>query len=247
VVSRSRIHALLAALVAWAGFAHAASAEVLEAAGLTFSDELGGFRLVSISGTGTQDDPLIIVEDVLTPRPGAIVVRGQVNRSAQGDVLVTPSYVSLAVVLVVRNRSGQAWAGFDLELREALDTPSTYTDGLSFDQIRSFGLPMDSDSFGVARRIAEPRDRVRFYGGFVDPGAAAQFVFYVTDPTMAPEFFSAAGTAVPDRAVASQPSPDRLAKSGAVGLSRHLGERRSSPPPGPRRRHRRGACRPRLR
>jgi len=189
MVSRSWMRALLAAVVTWVALAHDASADVLEAAGLTFSDELGGFRLVSISGTGTQDDPLIIVEDVLTPRPGAIVVRGQVKRSAQGDILVTPSFVSLAVVLVARNRSGQVWAGFDLELREALETPSTYTDGLSFDQIRSFGLPMDSDSFGVARRIAEPRDRVRFYGGFVDPGAVVQFVFYITDPTMAPEFY----------------------------------------------------------
>jgi len=189
MASRLWIRAVFSAFVAWAGFAHGSSADVLEAVGLTFSDELGGFRLVSISGTGTQDDPLIIVEDILTPRPGALVVRGQVDRSAQGDIVVTPSYVSLAVVLVARNRSGQAWAGFDLELREALDTPSTYTDGLSFDQIRSFGLPLDSDSFGVARRIAEPRDRVRFYGGFVDPGAAVQFVFYVTDPTMAPEFF----------------------------------------------------------
>ena len=43
----------------------AAGAE-FSAGGYSFSDELGGFRLLSASGTGTSDDPIVVREEILT-------------------------------------------------------------------------------------------------------------------------------------------------------------------------------------
>lgn len=166
-----------------------ASAETWSAGGLTFSDELGGFRLISVTGSGSLLDPIVIVEEVVEIGQIVLVVRGEEKPSADGAMITPPSFLSIAVTKIVLNSSGQAWAGFDMELREALDTPSPYGDGLSFDQLRTFGQPLDSDSFATWRRLDEPYDRIRFYGGFVDSGATARFRFYITDPTTTRVFY----------------------------------------------------------
>jgi len=166
-----------------------ASAEIWSAGGLTFSDELGGFRLISVTGSGSLLDPIVIVEEMIDIGEAVLVIRRQKKPSADGAMIRSPSFLSIAVTKIVRNRSGQAWAGFDMELREALDTPSPYGDGLSFDQLRSFDQPLASDSFPAWRRVDEPYDRVRFYGGYVDAGATARFGFYITDPTTTPVFY----------------------------------------------------------
>jgi len=165
-----------------------ASAEIWSAGGLTFSDELGGFRLISVTGSGSLLDPIVIIEEMIDIGEVVLVIRGEEKPSADGTMIRPPSFLSIAVTKIVRNRSGQAWAGFDMELREALDTPSPYGDGLSFDQLRNFDQPLASDSFPAWRRVDEPYDRVRFYGSYVDAGATAQFKFYITDPT-APQAF----------------------------------------------------------
>jgi hypothetical protein len=165
------------------------SAETWAAGGLTFSDELGGFRLISVSGTGSILDPIVIVEEITGIGPAILVIRGRRERSAEGYMVTSPAFVSVAMIKIVVNRSGQIWAGFDLELREALTTPSSYPDGLSFDQARSFNRPMNSDTFAAVRRVSEPYDRVNFYRGNVDPGTTARFNFYITDPTAIPEFY----------------------------------------------------------
>ena len=166
-----------------------ASAETRAAGGLTFSDELGGFRLISVSGTGSILDPIVIVEEITGIGPTVLVIRGRQERSAEGYIVTSPAFVSVAMIKIVVNRSGQIWAGFDLELREALPTPSSYPDGLSFDQSRSFNKPMNSDAFAAVKRVSEPYDRVNFYSGNVDPGATARFNFYITDPTAVREFY----------------------------------------------------------
>jgi len=166
-----------------------ASAEIWSAGGLTFSDELGGFRLVSVTGSGSLADPIVIVEEMIDIGEVVLVIRGEEKPSAEGTMIRPPSFLSIAVTKIVLNLSGQAWAGFDMELREALDTPSPYGDGLSFDQLGTFDQPLVSDSFPVWHKVEEPYDRVRFYGGYVDPGATARFGFYITDPTTTPVFY----------------------------------------------------------
>ena len=166
-----------------------ASAGIWSAGGLTFSDELGGFRLISVTGAGSLLDPIVIVEEMIEIGEIVLVIRGEEKPSADGAEIPSPSFLSIAVTKIVLNRSGQAWAGFDMELREALDTPSPYGDGLSFDQLRTFDRPLASDSFPAWHRVDEPYDRVRFYGGYVDPGATARFQFYITDPTTTRVFY----------------------------------------------------------
>jgi len=169
--------------------AQPASAGIWSAGGLTFSDELGGFRLISVTGSGSLLDPIVIVEEMIDIGEVVLVIRSEEKPSADGAVIPPPSFLSIAVTKIVLNRSGQAWAGFDMELREALDTPSPYGDGLSFDQMQTFGQPLASDSFPAWRRMDEPYDRVRFYGAYVDPEATARFGFYVTDPTPTRVFY----------------------------------------------------------
>ena len=52
-----------------------ALAETWSTAGLSFSDELGGARLLSASGTGTRDDPIVLIEEIVGAGPAVLVVR----------------------------------------------------------------------------------------------------------------------------------------------------------------------------
>ena len=169
--------------------ARPAPAETWSAAGLTFSDELGGVRLISVSGSGTVADPLVIIEEITGAGPAILVIRAGEQRSEHGSSRVSPGFLSLAVIKIVRNRSRNVWGGFVLELREELDLPSPYGDGLSFDQMQTFRRSPESDRFERLSRVAEPYDRIRFSGGTVRPGASATFNFYITDTTTSPEFY----------------------------------------------------------
>ncbi len=167
-----------------------APAEEFSAGGLRFSDELGGFRLISVPGSDTASDPIVVVEGITQVGPAVLTVSGQ-QMIAMGDAPARKaSFVNLAVIKVVINGTYRVWAGFDLELQEELKKPSPYEDGLSFDQLGSFSdEPFTSDSFSLTRRLPEPYDRVRFYDGSVDPGAAVRFNLFITDPTPALRFY----------------------------------------------------------
>jgi hypothetical protein len=164
-------------------------AEAWAAGGYSFSDERGGFRLLSASGSGTYGDPIVLVEELLGTGPAVLTVRRLPPEPDERGFIPAPPILSLAVIKIVINRSRRVWGGFDLELQEALSRPSPYGDGLSFDQMRSFDELAHSDRFATSREINEPYDRVRFAQGSVDPGAAARFNFYITDPTPVPEFY----------------------------------------------------------
>ena len=169
-----------------AGEAHAKD---WNAGGLTFSDELGGFRLISVSGRGSIEDPIVIVEELTGIEPAVLVIRGQQERERKGEVIPGRPVLYLAVIKIVLNRSKRVWGGFDLELQQELGSPSPYGDGLSFDQLGGFGARLHSDRFAANRQIYEPYDRVRFELGSVDPGAQARFRFFITDPTPVPELY----------------------------------------------------------
>lgn len=181
--------ALAAVLVLCVALARPAPAETWSAAGLTFSDELGGVRLISVSGSGSIADPLVITEEITGAGPAILVIRAGELRSEQGSSRILPRTLSLAVIKIVRNRSRNVWGGFVLELREVLDMPSPYGDGLSFDQMQTFRRSPESDRFERWSRVTEPYDRVRFSGGTVRPGGSATFTFYITDTTTAREFY----------------------------------------------------------
>ena len=184
---------LVIATLLWVGLtvsAPQALGEEFTAGGLEFSDELGGFRLISVTGSGSASDPIVVVEEITQVGPAILIVRGEQMIALGNGAARKASFVNLAVIKVVINATHRVWTGFDLELQEELKKPSPYEDGLSFDQLGSFSdEPFASDSFTLTRRMPEPYDRVQFYDGSVDPGAAVRFNLFITDPTPASEFY----------------------------------------------------------
>jgi hypothetical protein len=160
-----------------------ASAESLRAGGLIFSDELGGFKLLSASGSGTTEDPIRIEEVLLGTGPIYLTIRRA--DMSPGEAGQRQAYPALGQVItkVVRNGSRRVWSGFDIELRQEFGRPSTYADGLSFDQPSGAKSEADSDRFAKVRHINEPFDMLSFYDGHVDPGGRVGMAFKITDPT----------------------------------------------------------------
>ncbi|MEM7222605.1 MAG: hypothetical protein AAF495_06480 [Pseudomonadota bacterium] len=173
---------MLGALIALAPGGQAA-AEPLETGGFSFSDEQGGFRLVSVSGSGTTDDPIVLVEEIFDLNPIVLVIRRLPDSEDSAAPAMGFSAMTLSMTKVVFNRTKKVWGGFDLELQETLNQPSIYGDGLSFDQPGVFGQTVRSDFFAFNRLQQEPYDRILFRDGEIDPETSVQFTFYVTDPT----------------------------------------------------------------
>ncbi len=176
--------ALLAGLGLTAGHA---CGETWSAGGLTFSDELGGARLIGASGTGTRDDPIVLLEEISGAGPAVLVVRN--HRTGHQDLSPALGFLSISVVKIVANRGPSAWAGFDLELRRTLDEPSVYTDGLSFDQPRAFARAARADRFAQTLQDDEPFDRIRFDGGNVEPTEYLRLAFDIVDVNGAALFY----------------------------------------------------------
>ena len=172
------------ALMAMASAAATHAAEFF-AGGFSFSDELGGFRLVSVTGTGTASDPIVVVEEIPGIEPVTLVIR----RHALADGTPHTAHSQLTLVKAVINRSNRVWAGFEVELQEILDEPSVYGDGLSFKQFAASPEDVGSDTFTLNDRRFEPYDRISFQGGSVDPEATARFRLTITDPTPVSEFY----------------------------------------------------------
>jgi hypothetical protein len=180
----------MAGLALLAGVALApghAGGETWNAGGLTFSDELGGARLIGASGSGTRDDPIVLLEEISGPGPAILVVRN--HRTGHLDLSPALGFLSISVVKIVANRGASAWAGFDLELRRSLEQPSIYTDGLSFDQPRAFARAARADRFAQTLQDDEPFDRIRFDGGNVEPTQYLRLDFDIVDVNGAALFY----------------------------------------------------------
>ncbi|NJO36893.1 MAG: hypothetical protein HC871_03755, partial [Rhizobiales bacterium] len=119
--TRSILLAALAFLMMPCG---AAGATELTLGGLVFSDELGGVRLLEGSGTGTLDDPVVLIEEITDFGPAVIVIRGMHARF--GNRIRSQHDVGFAMTKVVTNATSQPWTLFTLELREKLaqESPS---------------------------------------------------------------------------------------------------------------------------
>jgi len=153
------------------------------AGGYSFSDELGGFRLLSATGSGSPDDPVILVEEIYDIAPATLVIR-DLNLVAG-----RPLQAQLTLLKRVTNRSVRVWAAFEMELQEIKGKPSIYSDGLSFKQFDSSDTDVASDSFAKNERDFEPYDRIQFLDGHVDPDRVGEFKVTITDPTPTPEFY----------------------------------------------------------
>jgi hypothetical protein len=163
------------------------AAETWSVAGLSFSDELGGVRLLAASGRGTPGEPIVLVEEITGAGPAVLIVTNHRN----GGELISPAggFLSLAVVKIVINRGPGRWSGFDLELRATPDRASVYTDGLSFDQPQTFRRVAKADRFAQTVQEDEPFDLIRFDGGSVDPSDQLRLDFDIIDANGRPTFY----------------------------------------------------------
>lgn len=164
-----------------------AMAEPVTVEGITFSDELGGFTLVSVTGRGRPDDPFVVVEEVTDPGEVVLVIRGL--NGAFGNRIGSQHLVGFAMTKVTINRTDAAWDEYELELREILDSHSPYGDGLSFGQAAPIGRPFRSSAFSRNREVDEPYDSISFWDGSVEIGKAASFRIVITDMSPVSEFY----------------------------------------------------------
>lgn len=169
---------LAAAHLAWAPIARA---EPITLNGIIFSDEVGGFELVDGWGSGTIDDPFVIVERVTDDAPAILVVRE--FSGAFGNPTRTQHLAGFVLTKVVINGTGDTWQSYELQLQEALGQDSTYGDGLSFGQHPGSTRSFSSDLYRDPIAVDEPLDGVTFRQGVVRPGEQVSFRFYVTDNT----------------------------------------------------------------
>ncbi len=177
----------LIVLLALSAFSYTVKATELALGGLIFSDELGGVRLLEGSGTGTLDDPVVLVEEIVDYGPAVIVIRGMHSRF--GNRIRSQHDVGFAITKVVRNATSQPWTLFTLELREKLGQESSFGDGLSFGQASEAGRPFFSDRFNTNLETREPYDGVQFYDGVVEPGETVILNFVITDTTPRFKFY----------------------------------------------------------
>jgi hypothetical protein len=151
----------------------------MSAGGLTFSDELGGFNILAVSGSGSLDDPFVVVEEITGPQEAILVISGFSARF--GNRVGTHHLAGFALTKIVTNRTGDVWNIFEMELRETFAHRSPYSDGLSFGQSATVGRPFTSSGFALSREVDEPYDSVVFSEGAVPPGETVSFNLIVTD------------------------------------------------------------------
>ena len=199
--------AVAGALACWLAIewlAPAVQAEPLTLDGLTFSDEFGGVEIVEGWGRGTLDDPFVLVEEITEHEPAILVVRGMTHRF--GNRIRSHHDIGFALTKIVRNRTERAWSQFDLELREFLDQPSPFGDGLSFGQASEAGRPFVADRFSEYVETYEPYDAVAFFSGSVEPGETVVVNVVITDTTPRWQFYLLQKR---DSPLASVPGPPR--------------------------------------
>jgi hypothetical protein len=153
----------------------------------SFSDELGGMKIVSISGRGTLQDPVIVTQDVQTIGPSVLTVRPLAAMAGLSGL--GTDWTSLHIELRTINRSEAGWIGFHLELQEEVGKASIYGDGLSFNQLTRQSDYVLSNRFANHELEYEPGDRLIFGNGWVDQMDMVDLRFFVLDLTPTPVFY----------------------------------------------------------
>ena len=167
---------------------HAEDGNLWVSGDYSFSDELGGFQILGISGSGSRDDPITIHQELSTSRSAILVIR-PLNFPKVQYTLGLVSNGALYLRLVIHNKSNLPWIGYGLELQEILDQPSIYGDGLSFDQLSREDDHITSDRFLSHELQFEPGDRLVYTDGWVDHLTSVSMNFKITDFTPVERFF----------------------------------------------------------
>jgi hypothetical protein len=154
--------------------------------GITFSDERGDFTILKVTGTGTLDDPFVILEDVTGDTP-ILVIRGL--NLGFGNRIGSQHIIGFAIAKIAINHTDGSWDQYRMELRTTPTEPSPYGDGLSFAQGYAQAPPVTSSGFQHVRVIDEPFDAIDFDHGHIKPGESVSFDFFITDMTPKPEIF----------------------------------------------------------
>lgn len=163
------------------------SAAPISHQGLIFSDELGGFDLVSVSGSGTLEDPLTVVERVTGDRAITLTIRN-FGRDF-GNRIGSQHVAAFAMKKIVINQSDRVWRNYQMELREVTTRHSPYGDGLSFGQNSYIGTNYTKSNFPNLQRFDEPEDTLGFSGVDIAPGERAEFSFIVSDMSPVSVFY----------------------------------------------------------
>jgi hypothetical protein len=174
----------------------------LSSAGITFSDEMGGFTVTSVSGSGTLSDPFVVAEDITGPQEAVLVIKG--FSASFGNRVGSHHLAGFALEKIVTNKSSDEWNLFEMELREVLAQQSPYGDGLSFGQASAVGRPFTSSAFPLNDEVDEPYDSVSFHGGVVRPGQTVTFRLIVTDTSPVSPFLL---LQQPSKIIATGPRP----------------------------------------
>lgn len=164
------------------------SGRVFYGGAYSFSDELGGFTIKSVSGRGTSSDPIVIAETLASATPVTLTIRAVKPIWSFGSGEYFANGI-LFMRILARNGSGHGWVEFEFELQEILEKPSVFGDGLSFDQRDGAKTNISSDSFKTFSRDFEPYDKLLFKDGKVDPKATGGFSFLITDYTPKLQFY----------------------------------------------------------
>ena len=166
---------------------HDASAQSISLETITFTANHKGLELLDAYGSGSHDDPYVVVERITGEGP-AILTISSVTASFGSREFLYQGY-GFALVKIVENGTQQPWPNFELELRELIDLPSDRLDGLSFGQATGADRRFKSDRFPFMRSHREPYDGLYFSGGIVEPGERVSIHLVVTDYSPVETFF----------------------------------------------------------
>jgi hypothetical protein len=156
----------------------------------SYSDQRGGFMITAISGSGSRDDPVVIEQEMLSASPATLVIRAE--QVIRPRLFGTPGPVAngfIHIRIVLLNNSGLPWVEFEFELQERDGEPSSYGDGLSFDQRRTDSTSIAASRYASFSREYEPYDRIRFTDGNTDALESCVFEFLITDFTPVSQFY----------------------------------------------------------
>ncbi len=155
--------------------------------GVAFEAEHGVVRLVDGWGSGSRSDPFVLVEEIVGEGPAILTVRNLATRF--GDQVFLGSGAGFVLKKVVTNGTRRPWFVFEMELREYLELPSGYFDGLSFGQANDRRYYVGSNRYGQVDLHDEPADRVAFSGTIVEPGQTVTVQVTITDHSPQSTFY----------------------------------------------------------
>ena len=121
----------------------------------------------------------MVREEITGPKDPVLVIKN--FSQGFGNRVGTQHTAAFAMVKIVDNKTTKTWQGFQIELREIENRPSTYEDGLSFGQASQLADDYVKSSMPDSQRLDEPEDSLGFGGADIPPGGEATFRFIISD------------------------------------------------------------------